>query len=60
VEIKRESNVRFFRMSHGVIDCNDDVLAVRRLRGAAFLPKVLALAFAVQIPLREREPARSG
>jgi hypothetical protein len=34
-------------VSHGVIDCNDDVLAVRRLRGAAFLPKVLALAFAV-------------
>jgi hypothetical protein len=34
-------------MSHAVIDCNDDVLAVRRLRAAAFLPKVLGLAFAV-------------
>ena len=34
-------------MSHGVFDCNDDVLIVRRLRAAAFLPKVLALAFAV-------------
>jgi hypothetical protein len=34
-------------MSHVVFDCNDDVLAVRGLRAAAFLPKVLALTFAV-------------
>jgi hypothetical protein len=33
--------------SPGVIDLNDDVLTVRRLRAAAALPKILALALAV-------------
>jgi hypothetical protein len=34
-------------MQHGVIDLNDDVLSVRRLRATAVLPKVLALAFGI-------------
>jgi hypothetical protein len=38
-------------MSHVVFDCNDDVLAVRGLRAAAFLPNVLALTFAVVAPI---------